>query len=228
MIRKLWVILLLVSVDVHANFQIACGFRPQADFYSALYSEAFARLGKTIEFHKLPNERANRLVNEGVMDAECSRSPRVLTVFKNFIKVPEKTWDVQFVAFTKKDNITIEKWDDLKSLNAVTAVGFKLAELQLLKLRPHSMVSVPNATGLFKMLDSERIDAAVITKIVGETQIKTLSLSDITIQQPALTKIPMFLMLNKKHKNLVEPLTKIFIDMKRDGSWQRILKSSGF
>lgn len=220
---KFFLLWLFIVFNASAELHISCGFRaPQTTFYQAVISEALSRINLKLKFHELPAERSIQMVNAGVMDGECSRVPKAVANYKNLIKVPEKIWDIKFTSFVMSDSIKIKAWQDLKPYHVATVAGFKMAENIIPNINPKSFIVLPNVSALFKMLEAGRIDVAVLTELTGKTKLKELNIRGVYIQKPPLAAVPLYLMLYKKHAALVDPLRKIFSEMKEEGVWQDI------
>jgi len=54
-----------------------------------------------------------------------------------------------------------------------------------------------------------------------------MKIQDIKELSPPLAVQEMFIYLNKKYSNLVEPLARALAEMKKDGSYERIVKNQG-
>lgn len=218
---------LLVTANVQAvvdtPFRIAVGFSsPVSDFCKAIMEEAFQRLGSSVRVRHAPAERAIRLANDGVEDAECLRVKGIERLYPNLVQVDEPLFEVRFAAFVRKGVAVAPGWQGLKPHNVGALYGWKLIEQQVLAVDPQTFVRVDRADALFRMLQMGRIDVAALNALDGQLKLRELGLSDIEMLQPPLAKVPLYLSLHVRHRALLAPLADVFRRMKSDGTWARI------
>lgn len=228
--KSLFIIALLLNI---INFQVTAetklhfstGFTsPVPHFFNAVFIEMDKRLPKiSISFEALPAERSLSLSEQGINDGDCCRIPAVVMGhYKNFIPVNESFMSVRFSAFEKKHLTTIKSFADMKPYTVGTVKGWKLAVKKLEKFKPAETHIVTTPEQLFKMLDQGRIDYAVMGYLSGLKSISSLKLKNIKAIIPPLAKKPLYLMLHKKHKNLVPRFNRVIVDMKNDGTIKRL------
>jgi len=182
--------------------------------------EAFKRINKTVHIVEKPAERSIKDTNEGRGDGEFIRVAGLSKIYPNIIQVPEEILKFEFVAFTKRKNITIKEWEDLSHYNVGIIIGWKILEKNIKKsYRRHSF---PEPKHMFKMLEKDRITIAVYSKHMGLKVINELGYNNINVISPPLTVQPMYLYLHKKHKKLVPLLVQSLKSMKEDGIFQKI------
>ncbi len=90
------------------------------------------------------------------------------------------------------------------------------------------MIKVPTETELFNMLDMDRLDIALYSKLTGYEQIHQRGLEGMRHLEPPLASRSMYLYLHKKHSGLLEPLAKALRSMKEDGTWDQIVKEATY
>jgi len=207
------------------KLHITTGFTsPVSDFYSSVLVEADRRMSDvSISFEVLPAERSLVLVDEGVNDAECCRAPEVLIKeYKNLIPIDVSFFSVRFSVFSKNKDISIKNFENLKPYSIGTVKGWKLAVIKLKEVEPAETHVVTTPAQLFKMLDQDRVDYGVVGYLSGLKVISQFKFDSIHAIQPPLIEKPLFLILNKKHKNLIPRFNQVFNEMKTDGTINRI------
>ncbi|MFW5499888.1 MULTISPECIES: substrate-binding periplasmic protein [unclassified Maridesulfovibrio] len=188
--------------------------------------EAFRRIGKKARIVFTPNERSLIAVNGGMFDGEINRVAGMEKDFPNLIQVPEANMIMLFVAFATKD-IIISDWESLRPLRIGIVKGWKILERNTEGFP--RITRVMNADQLFLMLHKERIDVALYSKILGHEWIKELNCTHVHHLEPPLASQAMYLYLHKKHEDLVTPLAKAIKEMKKDGTYDKIvLETTGF
>lgn len=186
--------------------------------------EAFKRLGISVEIAHPPPERSLRQANAGVDDGDGPRIGGLEKNYPNLIPVPEALMDMHFVAVTQGD-LTFESssWDTLKPYNVGVITGWKIYEKNITGAK--SLVKVKNPEALFKGLKNGDFEVAATSKYMGTYLGKKAGIEKVNILQPPLAVKPMFLYLHKKHADLIPKLTQVIREMKKDGSYQKIMDS---
>ncbi|WP_319760562.1 transporter substrate-binding domain-containing protein [Maridesulfovibrio sp.] len=198
----------------------------QAGMLDRIVNEAFRRIGLKSKVVFTPNERSLISVNEGMFDAEINRVAGMEKKFPHLIQVPEPNMTMHFVAFATKD-IPISDWESLRPYKIGLEKGWKILEQNTHNF-PH-VKRLMSANQLFLMLDKERLDVALFSKMLGYEWIKKLDCNRIKHLEPPLASKDMFLYLHKDNKELAKPLAKALREMKRDGTYDRIVQeTTGF
>ncbi len=186
--------------------------------------EAFTRVGKKVVIDQLPSERAITNANEGITDGEMNRVGGLNKKYPNLIQVMEKNFNFNFVAFSKRKDIRIKNWQSLRPYYIGLITGWKIYEKNTTGFPHVTKVKTPMA--LYDLLDSDRVDIILYRDIEGLEIIKRGKnkgkYKGIHIIQPPLAVKPMFMYLNKKHKNLVPKLIAALKEMKQDGTYKRL------
>lgn len=196
----------------------------QTGFYDQVLIEAFRRVEQPVRITHLPTERSITNANLGVTDGEFPRVSGLERLYPNLLEIPEKIVDFEFVAFTWRSDIQMKDWTSCKPYNVAIVRGWKILEANLSDVK--SLVKVKNQKLLFSLLGNRRADIAVYSRFEGLEIIKQLGLKSVWVLEPPLATRAMFLYLNKKHSHLVPLITKQLRNMKRDGTYDRILKKT--
>ncbi len=194
----------------------------QDGLLDVVVSEAFRRCGLELKLIKLPAERALRNANEGIDDGDMSRIAGLEKVYPNLIRVPEKIFDMEFVAFSKQKDMVITDWNSLEPYNVGLIKGWKIFENGTRHLP--NVVAVRDADVMFSMLDKNRIEVALYARWLGLYHIKTMNLQGIHDVKPPLATKEMFIYLHKKHHELVPKIAQALREVKQSGMYERNFK----
>jgi polar amino acid transport system substrate-binding protein len=183
--------------------------------------EAFKRIGVLMKIVSLPSERSLINANSGIDDGNYARVEGMDKLYPNLIRVPENIIKFEYVAFSKRLNVCITDWDSLKPYDVGIIRGSKILEANILGAK--SLIRVKDAKILFDLLNTDKVDVIVYDRMEGLALLKELKYSDIRIIRPPLAVKDMYLYLHKKHKDLVPLLTDAIRNMKKDGTYNKIL-----
>lgn len=211
------------TADTKLNF--STGFTPPVStFFNTVLTEVDHRLPDiSINFEALPAERSLNLSDRGINDGECCRIPAAVKQhYKNLIPINESFMSVRFSAFEKQHLTTIKSFADMKPYTVGTVKGWKLAVKKLEEFKPAETHIVTTPEQLFKMLDQGRIDYGVMGYLSGLKSISNLKLKNIKAISPPLAEKPLYLMLHKKHKNLIPIFNSVIAGMNNDGTIKRL------
>lgn len=215
-------LVLTYSTSIAAQkIHISTGFTPPvSNFYQSILAELNKRMpGIEISFDALPAERSLLLVDQGINDGDCCRIPDiVLDEYKNLVKVDPSFFSARFSVFSKDHRKTIHKFEDLKPYTVGSVEGWKIAVRNIKRIKPAETYIVTTPEQLFRMLDQDRIDYAVIGYLSGLDTISKLGLKNIHVIEPPLVEKELFLLLNKKHRKLIPQIRDTLIKMKNDGT----------
>ena len=177
---------------------------PVAINAQAMLVEAFDTLGFDIEFRYRPYKRSIEEVNNGIADGDLARISSITQGYPNLVLVPESIADFDIVAFTTTPGI---KLIDYKITQHRYHVGYLLGwrniEHLLKGYQPKSAVGDHHT--LFKLLIKKRFDVVLFTQVAGERILSSQKIVDYQTS-PSLLAYPVYLILNKKHTNLVAKL----------------------
>lgn len=187
--------------------------------------EAFRRIGMDVQIIRLPSERALLNANEGIEDGNYARVGGMISrLYPNLVQVPEPITKFEFTAFSKKHDFKASGWEGLKPYHVGIVTGWKILENNIQNTKSLTMVS--NADALFGMLEAEKIDIAVYDLRQGKFAIKKLKVKDIRAALPPLTTQDMYIYLHKKYETIVPKLTDALRQMKKDGTYRRIVSET--
>lgn len=185
-----------------------------------VYREAFSRIGYEVTISRIPAERAMTNVNKGIDDGKYIKIAGLSRLYPNTIQVSEKCIDYEFVIFTKKADFKPTDYDSLKPYNVAFINGWKILEKNVVGTA--SLTKVENAELLFKLLEKDRTDIIIYSRLEGYALVKDMGLKEIKVLEPPLIVRAMFLYMHKKHEVLVPKVAEALRDMKKDGTYTRL------
>ena len=135
------------------------------------------------------------------------------------IRVPTPYTFIESRAFSRKQTIQKEiqqhGWSALQGSRVGIIRGMKYAENDLKDIE--NIVNVDTTEQLFKMLELDRIDVAIASKVSGLFLIKKFDLQSIHLLEPALQRHDLYHYLHEKNKQFTPILDKIVRTMKESG-----------
>lgn len=185
-----------------------------------LMIELFKRINVDMELVFTTTEKSLVDVNAGFIDGELNRIEGMEKAFPNLIRIPEPNMIMHFVAFSKK-NFNIKDWNSIRPFYIGLVRGWKILERNT-KGFPN-VISTPTEKELFTMLHKGRLDVALYAKLTGYAVLEQNGFNDIRHLEPPLASRPMYLYVHKSHKDLVKKIADMLKEMKRDGSYSRIM-----
>jgi len=229
--KSLIILLLLLPLGVKAASELVFNTTGQSPlnrpdgsgFMDRVTSEALSRIGYGLKRVKLPAERGLVNVNRGIDDGEMSRIAGLDTIYTNMIRVPEKIMDWEFVVFSKKTLNLSQGWHSLNKKQLAFINGWKILEKNI----PESALvnKVKTEKQLFLLLEKDRTDYVIFEKWAGLELIKNQGYKDIRLLLPPLAVKDMYIYLNKKHENLIAPLSNALKTLKQEGIYQNLEQS---
>lgn len=214
---------LLVSQAAHATtieVSTLVEASPVTEVAEKVMTEAYRRLGLTLQVKPLPGERALQSANDGLMDGELYRGGDIAQTYTNLVKIPVVIATVDFVVFAKDKTLPVRAWKDLAPYTVGYKRGIKTIEVNL----PNGTKSEPvmATEQAFKKLDTGRNDAVVAVRLTGLLALKELGIKNITILDPPLQSLQLFHFLHVKKKGLADRLTATLQQMEREGVMKSI------
>ncbi len=177
---------------------------------------AYSQLGKTIRVEAYPGLRALLLANKGETDGELRRSMIDHQQYPNLIRIPAPVNYLNLCAFSVQKQTEFNGRNDLGKYNVGVVRGGRQSEK--LGKEASSMRLVSTIEQLLLMLEAYRIQLGIGNcEILNRLQAS--SKTSFHIYSPALKRIPLYHYLNKKHSNLVGPLTRALSDLEKDAPY---------
>jgi polar amino acid transport system substrate-binding protein len=187
-------------------------------------TEAYKRMGKTMEIKKFPAERSLQVANSGEVDGDLYRKKDINQTYTNLIVIPVPVVSVDIMVFTKGKKFQVKDWKSLLPYKVGYRLGIKVIEDNIVK--GTKAEADPTLDQLFRKLEGGRNDIAIETRLSGLETISKLGLKGVIMLEPPLVKSPLYHCLNVKNKHLVEPLTAVLRQMEKEGVIQNIQKKA--
>lgn len=183
--------------------------------------EAFRRLGMPLKIVRLPSERALVNANDGLDDGNFARVEGMEKIYPNLIRVAEEITTFEFVAFSKNAAMKTTGWESLKPYHVSIITGWKILENNIAGVK--SLTKVKDEQHLFALLLSGKTDLVVYDRMQGKVVLQQLKAEGVKALKPPLAVRKMYPYLHKRHAGLVPKLEQTLREMKRDGSFKRIV-----
>jgi len=172
-----------------------------------LISAVFKQMNMELLIVNKPAERSIREANSGIADGEFMRISNIHDLYPNLIKVSPEIGQMNFVVFSKLENIDLSAgWQGLTSYKIGYVMGWKIIEKNIASFK-HTF-SVGNAATLFSILSADRFDVIIYEQSRGLKIIKQLGIMNVNAKLPALSSQKMYLFLHKKHQKLVPQISQ--------------------
>ncbi len=192
-------------------------------FYGQITKEMFRRLGIEARLISVPSKRSLINVNEGIDDGNMARIKGIEEKFPNLVRVPEKIIDFEFVVYSAGPEFTVTGWESLRPYEIGFINGWLILERNVASTI--NIIKLKSPRQLFDMVEKKHLDIIIYERWGALWWINKLG-SSAKLLQPALAKRELFLYLHKKHTHLVPALTQALVDMKKDGTYQRIFNET--
>ncbi|MDP3700400.1 MAG: transporter substrate-binding domain-containing protein [Hylemonella sp.] len=190
-------------------------------FLDQMLPAIFRQFGEDAELMVYPTatERGMLNANEGVDDGLAMRIAGLEQQYPNLIRVPEPIVVNDFVALSTQHQFATHDWSALKPYSVAYIIGWKVFERHVPKVG--EMTLVRDAEQLFLLLENGRADVALYERWQGLTQARSMGIKA-RVMEPPLLRTEMYIYLHKKHAALVPKVAQALIELKRNGSYQRI------
>lgn len=188
-------------------------------FYGELVKEIFSRLNIDANVIRIPSARSAINANTGIDDGVIARTKGMDKKYPNLIRVPEPVLTFKFVAYSLNKKINVKNWESFRPYSVGIIRGWIIYEKNVVHTK--KLTTVNNAEQLFKLLMNGRSDLILFESYRGSWWNKYLNANAHLIGSPIAEK-DMFIYMHKKHAALVPKITKTLLELKKDGSYQRI------
>lgn len=215
----IFVIFIFVSQSLSALTISVLENTPSSVVYSKILKEVYTRAGIPLEFVPLPTERSLHQSTRSLIDGELVRIHKVGDIYPTLFRVPTPFTFFEARAFSRTQEIKqdIEKngWNALQNYRVDIVRGMEHAEVDLAEIK--SLVDVDRTDQLFKMLERDRIDVLMSTKVSGYFFTKKFGLKSIHLIEPALQRHDLYHYLHEKNKKYIPILDEAVRAIKESG-----------
>ncbi|GHA48762.1 ABC transporter substrate-binding protein [Amylibacter ulvae] len=194
---------------------------PENDGYlDRVVLEMFKRNNLLLQKEYVAPARALDMATLGLTDGDMVRTESVKISHPDLLQVPESIYSVIVTGVYVDPKIELESWSKFSDYKVGYIRGWQDA-LRVFDNRDN-FLEVSDAQTLLLMLKSGRIDVAFLTLfpakfLAKELEFDTLYFSKIREERE------MYLYLNERNADLIEPLSASLREMKRDGTYQQIM-----
>lgn len=182
--------------------------------------EAYSRMGIEISIDYYPAKRSLIISNEGIdYDGELHRIGGIEKNFPNLVPIPIPINLLEGVVVTNKVHFEINGWKSLKPYLIGVRRGIVFTTNGTAGM---NRVVLNTNEHLFQMLDAQRIDIVVISRINALKYIPEEQRLKLKILEPPIEVYNMYHYLHKKNAHLIPKLTSILKEMQKEGIIQKI------
>ncbi|MEE4354965.1 MAG: transporter substrate-binding domain-containing protein [Desulfococcaceae bacterium] len=181
-------------------------------------TQAYRNIGIRAEIKWLPGARALQMADEGKVDGAQLRVAGISKKCRNLLMVPVPVYESDIVVFTKKKNFPVSGWAGLKPYKMAVPEGYTA----ILDHVTGFNCWVVNYRQMFRMLDAERVDIAIVDRFNGLLTVRKLELEGIRILEPSLSRVCFYNYLHKKHKGILPRITASLEKMRDEGKMQAV------
>jgi len=190
--------------------------------FDVVVGEAFRRNGLRLKLVTLPAERGLINANEGIDDGDLSRIAGIEKNYPNLVRVPERIFEMHFVAFSRGTQVENLSWAKLDHSTVSFIKGWKIFENNL---PPGAEITTTDtAEQLMNMLELGRVQYVLYSRWMGLALIRKMHLGGIGVNEPALAKRDMYVYLNKKYSKYIPALARTLRDIKKEGMYSRVCR----
>ena len=182
-------------------------------------AEAYNRIGKTVNYHQLPAERALISTNKGNTDGELFRIDGINKRYPNLIQIPVSYISDEVAVFSKLV-FPVDGWQSLSGFSTAVRRGDKFVEDKTRNMKRHF---VSQDVHMFKMLESDRVQVVIASRWDGLEYIRGIGSKTIKALSPSIVTNPMYHYVHHKHAELVPQLTIAIQAMHEDGTIETLL-----
>lgn len=181
-------------------------------------TEAYGRLGIDIIVKPLPASRALKESNDGNADGELYRISGINKKWSNLVQLSIPINQLEAVAFTKNLQFKVSGWDSLRPYKLSIRRGVRFSEIATEGM---TRQIVNDNSSLFKMVNVDRADIAILALSNGLQSLKDLGLTDIKPLSPAIQSYPLYHYLHSKHKDLLPKVEAVLMELEKEGFIQK-------
>ena len=193
-----------------------------------ILTEAFKRNGISFKAVHHPSLRSLVYSSTGRLDGELHRVYDFYNVsdgkYPDLIRIESEMLTIWFAVFSTK-KITFDTWDDLKKHKVSYSRGKEILNKILLQYLSKDQILVANNdTHAFKMLSDGIVDLVVSGSRLGDHLLETHPQFSSITKVKKVIPVRMYSYMHKKHKQLATKIADTIEQMKKDGSYARIVE----
>ncbi|WP_430461758.1 hypothetical protein ACQUQU_02940 [Thalassolituus sp. LLYu03] len=176
--------------------------------------EAYDQLKLTFIISEWPSPRSLELADLGKLDAEMGRIDAVESRYSHLRRVPVPLITLDIVAVTSTPELQNVPLNKIGQYHLGITRGMSLYNLMD---QPVSAAEQPGTAGqLLRMVVNKRVDFALVPSSVARCWQETVAVP-LYVVPDTLASFRIYHYLNRKHENLVQPLTQVLQQMEDSG-----------
>lgn len=193
-------------------------------FLDRIVAEMFGRLGYDARVTVYDSSaRALLQADSGLDDGQALRVKGLEQKYRNLMPVPALLMMNDFVACSMKAAPASVDWAGLKPFVLTYILGWKVFEDHL--TAGHEVTAAQDGPQMFTMLANGRADICLYERWQALALAERMHLP-VTVLEPPLVRIPMFIYLHRKHAALVPGAAAALQAMREDGTYQAIFQDT--
>jgi|TARA_B110000196_G_scaffold289736_1_gene275511 ABC-type amino acid transport substrate-binding protein len=197
----------------------------EQDVGRIIIPEIYKNLGMTVTIQPVPGKRAQQLATSGKKDGEIMRIFTYGLENPTTIRVPTSYYNLETMAFIKKDSgIVIKSKEDLRKYKVVKVSGVK--HTNNITKGMSNVTDIQSTESMMKFLDKGRADVALTNTVDGNLIIKKLGYTQIIPIDKPLAVLDLFTYIHQEHKDLVPKVDAMIKKMKANGEMKALVKKA--
>ena len=191
-------------------------------FATKVVTQAYKNIGIDISVKALPGKRALIVSNQGKgVDGELFRISGVEKTYTNLIPIKVALHKSQWMVYTKNKDFKVQGWQSLKPYKIGIKRGIATTEKGTQGMKT---TRVNSNEQLFKLLDTNRVDLIVISKINGKKYLDNSQYKDIDFLETPVAIISVYHFLHIKNQHLVPKITQAMKELEEQGIIEKLKK----
>lgn len=218
LLYRLPLLLLLVSGVNHGNEKSEyiisyAEHEGLVKYYVPLLKQAYRKIGIEPTFSLINDQRALRLLNNGVIDADTAKSLETINNYKSVLYLPTPISRIE-VFFICQKNLRCDRSILGHKELSLAIIGANEFYADLLKGSKISLVELTSFEVLMKMFQQQKVDSAIVV-FDGYTKPRLKQFENHYKIQEKLG----YHLINKKHKAIIVPLEKAIAEVLADNNF---------
>lgn len=183
-------------------------------YYVPLLEQAYKKIGITPTFSLINDQRALRLLNDGMIDADTAKSLETIDNYESIVYLPTPISRIE-VYFICQQEIQCDRSILNNRELSLAVIGANEFYKELLGNTQISLVELTSFQVLFKVFEQQKVDAAIVVfDAYTKTKLKRYK-NHFKVQE----KLGYHL-INKKHKAIVKPLEKAISEVLAEDNFE--------
>lgn len=189
-----------------------------------LINNIFNQLNYDCSFEYFPVERCDQVLLNEQVDGMAAKPVEELVYFKGFPVVWESFLDIPFKVYYKNKSLKTISWSELEKYKCVSIIGLKIINQKMPNaVKKRNLYTVASYLQAVKMVEAERMDFAILVESITDEIIEKEKITSVKKFDTLIASTPIYLLLSKKHKNLAPKASEVLKQMKKDGSYYKII-----